>query len=195
MPSSAKREWDTFGSSRLDELQQLHVDARGTGRRRRWGTEQLNRSLFLVLVAQFQTYCRDLHDEAVAVHVAQANPGQAAVLQKLMTQGRRLDTGNPRSDALENDFGRLGFELLPALRTARGGMHRQLFRLNVLIDFRNLVSHGNETSLQTFVASNDIQPTLTSYKRYRRTVNTLVGTMDRVVAAQLASGLRVPRPW
>jgi hypothetical protein len=118
-----------------------------------------------------------------------------AVLQKLLTQGRRLDTGNPRSDALENDFGRLGFELLPALRTARGGMHRQLFRLNVLIDFRNLVSHGNEAALQNFVASNDIKPTLTSYKRYRRTVTTLVGTMDRVVAAQLASGLRVPRPW
>ena len=195
MTSAAKGEWDTSAQTRLDELEQLHVDARGTARGRRWGTEQLNRSLFLVLVAQFQTYCRDLHDEAVGIHTAHANLGQAAVLQQLLTQGRRLDTANPRTDALENDFGRLGFKLLPALRSEGGQVADWLSRLDVLIELRNLVSHGHETALQTFIASNDIKPTLTSYRKYRRTLNYLVSTMDGVVAAQLASGLDVPRPW
>lgn len=195
MPSFAKSEWGTSATARLDELEQLHIDARGSSRGRRWGTEQLNRSLFLVLVAQFQTYGRDLHDEAVEVHVGQANPCQTAVLRKLLTQGRKLDTGNPRTDALENDFGRLGFKLLPALRAAEARVTVRLQRLDVLVNFRNLVSHGNETALPSFTASNDIESTLTSYRSYRRTVNSLVATMDRVVAAQLASGLSIPKPW
>jgi hypothetical protein len=62
MVSIAKGEWDTTAKARLDELEKIHRDARGGGPGRRWGTEQLNRSLFLVLVAQFQTYCRGLHD-------------------------------------------------------------------------------------------------------------------------------------
>ncbi len=95
----------------------MHVAAHGTNSGRRWGTEQLNRSMFLTLVAQFQTYCRDLHDEAVEVHLAHGNVRQEAILRKLLTQGRRLDVGNPRTDALENDFSRLGFKLLSALRS------------------------------------------------------------------------------
>lgn len=76
MASIAKGEWDATAKARLDELENVHVAAHGTNRGRRWGTEQLNRSMLLTLVAQFQTYCRDLHDETVDVHVASANPRQ-----------------------------------------------------------------------------------------------------------------------
>jgi hypothetical protein len=34
--------------------------------------ELLNCSLFVALMAQFQTYCRDLHDGAIEVHVRSA---------------------------------------------------------------------------------------------------------------------------
>jgi hypothetical protein len=34
--------------------------------------ELLNCSLFVALIAQFQTYCRDLHDGAIEVHVRSA---------------------------------------------------------------------------------------------------------------------------
>lgn len=116
MTSVAKGEWATTAKARLDELEAIHTRAHGAKRGRRWGTEQLNRSLFVVLVAQFQTYCRDLHDEAVDVYVGAANPHQEAILRKLVTQNRDLDRKNPRPGALGSDFARLGIELVPKLK-------------------------------------------------------------------------------
>lgn len=106
MASVAKDEWDATAKARLGELEEIHTRAHGAKRGRRWGTEQLNRSLFVVLVAQFQTYCRDLHDQAVDVYVAAGNPHQQAILRKFVTQNRDLDKKNPRPAALGSDFGR-----------------------------------------------------------------------------------------
>jgi hypothetical protein len=70
--SPAFAQWQTVGLPRPDELERLHAAARGTGPGRRWGMELLNCSLFVALIAQFQTYCRDLHDGAIEVHVRSA---------------------------------------------------------------------------------------------------------------------------
>lgn len=195
MVSAARAEWDITASARLDELERVHADARGAGRGRRWGTDQLNRSLFVVLVAQFQTYSRNLHDEAIDVHVNAANPRQADVMRRLLTQGRKLDVQNPESAALGSDFGRLGFDLVPALKTGGGVIEDALTKLDLLVRFRNAVAHGNESELVGIVASGDINATLASYRQYRRTLNRLVATMDRVVAAELGTVLQIPPPW
>lgn len=195
MPSAAKGEWDTTAKSRLDELERVHADAHGTGRGRRWGTQQLNRSLFVVLVAQFQTYCRDLHDEATAVHKAAANERQAEVLGTLLTQGRKLDVHNPQPAALGSDFGRLGFKFVDALKAEGADIEDALERLDLLVKFRNAVAHGNESELEQLISGGHIKATLTSYRTYRKTLSKLVVTMDRVVAAELASGLQIPPPW
>lgn len=195
MVSAACAEWDTTASARLDELERVHADARGAGRGRRWGTSQLNRSLFVVLVAQFQTYSRNLHDEAIDVHVNAANPRQADVMRRLLTQGRKLDVQNPQPAALGSDFGRLGFDLVPALKAEGAAIEEALTKLELLVRFRNAIAHGNESELAGIVASGDIKPTLGSYRQYRRTLNRLVGTMDRVVATELATVLQIPSPW
>lgn len=195
MVSAACAEWDTTASARLDELERVHADARGAGRGRRWGTSQLNRSLFVVLVAQFQTYSRNLHDEAIDVHVNAANPRQADVMRRLLTQGRKLDVQNPQPAALGSDFGRLGFDLVPALKAEGAAIKEALTKLELLVRFRNAIAHGNESELAGIVASGDIKPTLGSYRQYRRTLNRLVGTMDRVVATELATVLQIPSPW
>jgi hypothetical protein len=180
---------------RLDELERVHADARGTGPGRRWGTEQLNRSLFVVLVAQFQIYCRDLHDEAIDVHVAAANARQADVLRTLLTQGRKIDVQNPPPAALGSDFGRLGFQLIPTLKAQGTEIEDALESLDLLVKFRNAVAHDNESVLQGLLSGGDIKATLTSYRAYRKTLNKLVDTMDQVVAEELASGLQIPPPW
>lgn len=195
MVSTARVEWDTTARERLEELEQVHADARGGGRGRRWGTEQLNRSLFVVLVAQFQTYSRNLHDEAIDVHVDAANPRQADVLRRLLTQGRKLDVQNPQPAALGSDFGRFGFDLLPALKAEGAAMEDALAKLDLLVRFRNAVAHGNESELAGIVASGDIKSTLASYRQYRKMLNRLLSTMDSVVAAELAAVLQVPPPW
>ncbi len=195
MPSAAFEHWSTVGMARLDELERVHADATGAGRGRRWGTEQLNRSLFVVLVAQFQRYCRDLHNESIAVHVAHANPRQAGMLRTLLERGRRLDVQTPRVSTLGSDFGRLGLLLVDSLKADGPAAERALHRLDVLVDFRNAVGHGNETEVSTLVAAGQIRATKQSYRGYRRTLQELASSMDRVVADDLASVLEVSPPW
>lgn len=55
MPSAALANWTSSCLPRLDELEQVHLDATGRSPGRRWGTTQFNRNLFVALVAQFQT--------------------------------------------------------------------------------------------------------------------------------------------
>ena len=95
MTSRAKRLWDTRSQERLDELEQIHSEIRGPGRGRRWYTREFNLSLFVALVAQFQLYCRNLHDDAVDVYLSEADPRWADVLGTLLTQGRKLDNAEP----------------------------------------------------------------------------------------------------
>jgi hypothetical protein len=181
--------------SRLDELERIHVDARGAAPGRRWGTEQLNRSFFVTLVAQFQGYCRDLHDEAIDAHVRRANPRQGAMLRYVLATGRRLDFASPRPAALGSDFQRLGFDLVPALRAQGPRVTRHLHDLDVLVDFRNAISHGREGDITAWRASGGIRATLASYRRYRRVVGDLAATLDDVVGSQLGAVLGTAWPW
>ena len=148
MTSRAKRLWDTRSQERLDELEQIHSEIRGPGRGRRWYTREFNPSLFVALVAQFQLYCRNLHDDAVDVYLSEADPCWADVLGTLLTQGRKLDMQNPRGSTLGNDFGRLGFGFVPALRSSGGMVSRDLDRLEALVDFRNAVAHENDAKIR-----------------------------------------------
>lgn len=157
--------------------------------------EQLNRSLFVALVAQFQTYCRDLHDDAIDVHTAAATAEQRELVRTLMSQGRRLDTQTPRTSALASDFSRVGFNIVTALKAQGREMETALGLLDVVVDFRNAVAHGNETQIASVVASRRIKTTMRSYRQYRRRISNLASTMDRVAAARLASLLHIPPPW
>ncbi|MGH9223892.1 MAG: hypothetical protein ACRD2W_08945 [Acidimicrobiales bacterium] len=195
MPSHALIDWHTVSLARLAELEAVHAQATGSARGRRWGTTQLNRSLFVVLVAQFQGYCRRLHDQAVDVHIAAAVPGQQALLRALLTQGRKLDNQNPRRDALGSDFGRLGFRLIDGLKAAAGSAASDLDALENLIDFRNAIGHGDEARIAAIEALGQIKATKRSYQQFRRTIDRLAGTMDQVVATKLAAVLGITHPW
>ncbi len=72
-----------------------------------------------MLVAEFQSFSRALHDEAVDLHVAAAVVGQQSMLRTLLTQGRKLDSQNPRRAAIGSDFGRLGFSFIDELKAAQ----------------------------------------------------------------------------
>lgn len=144
MSSSALHAWRSTGLSRLAELERVHVEVTGSGPGRRWGTTQLNRSLFVALVAQFQGFCRALHDAAVDVHVSEAISHQQALMRRLLTQSRRLDVENPRRSSLGADFGRLGFSFIEDLKALGSVTQGRLDDLDRLVDYRNAISHGNE---------------------------------------------------
>lgn len=67
--------------------------------------------------------------------------------------------------------------------------------LEVLVDFRNAVAHGNESAVAAAVATGEIKATLASYRVHRRTLDQLVDTMDQVVATELANELHIAPPW
>ncbi len=173
----------------------MHVQATGTARGRRWGTAQLNRSLCVMLVGQFQGYCRGLHDEAVDVHVTAAATGQQRMLRTLLTQARKLDSQNPRRAALGSDFGRLGFSFIDELKVAQATAARDLDDLEVLIDYRNAIGHGDEAAVASIEAAGVVKATKAAYTARRGSVDRLAGTMDDVVADKLAALLGIPKPW
>ena len=171
--SRAKDVWETECAGRLDQLEQVHADARGRKPGRRWDIEQLVRSLFVTLVGQFQVYCRELHNEAISVYIASANERQVAVLETLLKQGRKLDTQNPQRSSLGSDFGRLGFDFIPALNRRRSKSSADLEGLDLLVEFRNAefrnaIVHGNESEVQSLVKDNQTRVILSSYRRFRK---------------------------
>ena len=56
MPSNSLTDWRTTGLGRLTELEKVHASVTPSGPGRKWGTNQLNRSLTVALVAQFQKF-------------------------------------------------------------------------------------------------------------------------------------------
>lgn len=195
MASSALADWKTDGLQRLSELENVHADLTGTGRGRRWGTTQLNRSLLVALSAQFQSYCRSLHDEAVEVHIDAATVAQRPMLQILLTQGRKLDSGNPRRSTLGSDFIRLGFDFVTDLKAKGPATLNRLDKLETMLDYRNAIGHGDESKIVAIEAGGQIAATKASYQRYRQAMNGLASTMDRVVAERLSQVLGIAQPW
>lgn len=106
-------------------------------------------------------------------------------------------SGQPqRSDQVERNAAASDGPVGSACTQDGGGVIEDaLTKLDLLVRFRNAVAHGNESELAGIVASGDIKPTLASYRQYQRTVNRLLGIMDRVVATELAAVLQVPPPW
>ena len=193
--SIAKNVWDTHCAARLNQLEQIHADVRGSGRGRRWYTGQLNRSLLVALVGQFQEYCRDLHNEAIDVYLAAANQRQVEVLDTLLKQDRKLDTQNPRRSSLGSDFGRLGIDLIPTLRSRGPKTVSDLERLDELVEFRNAIVHGNESKVESLIKRYQTRMTLHSYRQFRHALDRIVRTMDTVVVIELANGLQIQPPW
>ena len=195
MASPAKSVWDTESSERLGELERVHTVVRGRGPGRRWYTDQLNRSLFVALVAQFQIYCRNLHSDAVAAYLSPVSAPQHEVLQRLLVQDLQLNRRNPRRGVLGRDFRRLGLDLIGIMNAQSTRVRGDLERLDLLIDFRNAIVHGNELAIQSHIAAGLVATNLKSYKQFKKTTDRLVNTMDSVVSTYLADELRTSPPW
>src|SRR5436305_1157914 len=116
MPSVAFQNWASARAAALDEIEYAHRTVGGTGPGRRYLTQQLNQAYAVMLSAQFQGFCRDLHAECVTL-LARANtsPALAAIFLRNSMHGRRLDTGNPNAGNIGADFERLGLTFWAAV--------------------------------------------------------------------------------
>jgi hypothetical protein len=94
MASRALTIWRTESSDKLDELTAAHASVGGTGRGRRYATEQINASLVVQLSAHFQLFCRDLHTETARLLVVGVPASYRGMLRYGFTERRALDRGN-----------------------------------------------------------------------------------------------------
>ena len=193
--SQALGKWNTRARSRLDELELVHASAFGTAPGRRWYAQELVKSMFVALLAQFQAYCRSLHDEAVDAFVDAGNPRQRLVLRELLTRGLELDRGNPRKSALGSDFDRFGIRLIPAMKLKRARSENDLGTLESLADLRNAIAHGDDAGIAAVVAARRLRLTLNSFRHSRTALERLARDLDEVVAAEIATVLGVAFRW
>lgn len=191
MSSASLRAWTTLRATKLDEIEAAHAAVGGLSRGRRRATEQINHAYVVLLCSQFQGFCRDLHSECVdfVVQSAVAEPMRLTVHTEL-SRARRLDRGNPSSEALGAYFNRLGLEFWKAVEaTDRRSLGRRR-RVDALVAWRNAVAHQDFTSSRLTPARVD----LAAVRSWRRSCGLLAESFDRTMERYLGGVLDGP-PW
>jgi hypothetical protein len=194
--SKALEAWQRDQSRRLDELQAAHHAVGGSGPGRRHATQQINDAYIVLLSAQFQQFCRDLHSEAASRLALAVTPvSLRVVLSALLTQNRQLDRGNAQPGNLGTDFGRFGMDFWKSVNkadTRNAARQRKLEQLNI---WRNAIAHQN------FALKGDdlkkvrlTERKLRYIKLWRSACNGLAINFDRAVRDHLTS-LTGAAPW
>jgi hypothetical protein len=197
MSSSALTTWHGDRAARVAELLSAHTRIGGVRPGRRVGTRQINWALTLRLAGEFQGFARDLHDLAVdhlVTTLSPTNPALRAMLLASLTRDRDLDKGNAHPGSLGRDFGRLGFELWPALEAKDVRAPRWNSDLSVLNRARNAIAHAQDQKLVQ-LEGQGYPMQLKTIRQWRRSLDALAGCMDQVVADSLAVLLGTPAPW
>jgi hypothetical protein len=187
--------WRGESSGELDEIEVVHGKVEGTGAGRRVLTQQVNFAYAALITAHFQRYCRSVHSEASQVIVATVSEEAiAGVLEGLLTENRVLDKGNPTPGNLGSDFRRFGFAFWDAVEKNDKRNAKRKTKLEQLCEWRNGIAHGD---ISRKLAAEKLVPekvTLDTCKDWRRALNGLAVSIDKVVADQ-CENLGCPRPW
>lgn len=190
MPSKAFKDWVSAGKKALDEMEAAHRAIGGKGRGRRWATLQVNHAYAVILSSQFQGFCRALHSEAVDYFAMNTKPHDAAfVLRMLMTDGRKLDHGNPNPGNIASDFRDLGmlkfWDQVEAVSATTPDRRRLLEELN---KWRNAIAH------QDWTAVGNPKLTLATVRAWRSACDALARSFDKAVRGHLAKVVGAA-PW
>ena len=188
--------WQTEQKAKLDQLEAVHKKVSGDGPGRRYLT-QLNHAYLVMLAAQWQDFCRNLHTEAADAVASAIQPATARLaVQAALTLGRSLDRGNAGPSTIGNDFGRFGatkFWDLVDLQDRRNPARRT--RLEQLNTWRNGVAHQDfNWSREESKLIGKTRGTLDDVRMWRDACNALAQEMDRAVAHQ-ALNLIGQQPW
>src|SRR5205085_2306830 len=127
----------TIGRAEIDELTEAHRAIGGTGPGRRTATQQINHALVVQLAAQFQRYCRDLHDECAGAMIAAAPADYRPALNLALLAGRKLDSQSAQPASPGSDFGRFGFDFWSAVYGLGVAYRGRRARLDQVAIWRN----------------------------------------------------------
>ncbi|MFI5200878.1 MAG: HEPN domain-containing protein [Candidatus Kapaibacterium sp.] len=183
MASAALKKWQVERSRSLDEIESTHQHIGGTGRGRRFATQQVNRAYAMLLSSEFQAFCRDLHTECLLHIAGNAKPDpMKSILETEFRLHRKLDQGNPNPGNIGSDFNRLGLDLWAELKkryVSNTTRHDCLTQLN---NWRNAIAHNDFTDPKL---AGYTQLQLRDVQRWRNACNRLAAEMDIVLANHL----------
>jgi hypothetical protein len=197
-PSPALKAWRTKRHDDIDRLLKTHKSITAGRPGRQWETEHMNFALITRLAAEFQGYCRDLHNEAADHVVMQSSiaHGQLNLLARgAYLDNRLLNSGNPSWETLSKDFKRFGMQLRPDL-VRRYPQRWQTWHVTLedLIEARNAIAHSNPKQIEDCRTKHQYGLTLRTAKAWRTKLNSITAGIDDVVGAHLKS-LTGVRPW
>jgi hypothetical protein len=194
MPSRAFQDWSSARQRRLDGFERaLHgLAASGPRAGRRHAAQQVTRGYAVLLTAQFQAFCRDLHTESVIALVQFISPaGLRHTIRQEFLLNRKLDRGNPNPGNLGSDFGRLGASLWPLVMARHPQHARRRLLLEELNEWRNAIAHQDFTSR---LLGGRTAASLAQVRSWRRTCHSLARAFDAVMRVQLQT-LTGRFPW
>lgn len=208
--SDALKKWSTERAAALDSLATIHTGVTGGTRGRKHNTKHLNRALFVALAAEFQGFCRDLHEDG-AIHIAnclQTVPGNVGLVpvildalvrertvnpNKAPDRDRRLDKGNADFSALVADYATLGIHLGVELKkrypVKAPKWEKTMAALNTA---RNGIAHSDTDKLVTSQREHGL--TLATFRKWRSSLNGASAAMENVLGTYLRD-LTGSRPW
>jgi hypothetical protein len=191
MPSIAYQRWTSLRTARLGQVELAHTAVGGSAPGARAARRQLNHSYCVLLAAEFQGFCRELHTEAAAALVAVVPPALRLIVDQEFAWSRQLDRGNANPNTLGIDFGRFGLDLWARVDSLepRGKLLRR--RLEELNAWRNAVAHSDYDPARL---GGRINLSIAQVRRWRAACTRCARLLDRVVADHIAS-LIGARPW
>jgi hypothetical protein len=189
MPSLALQRWLTVRKQALDEIENAHRKVGGTRRGRRHATRQINYAYTVLLSAQFQGFCRELHDECVDLLVQWITPvGLRKGFQETFVLSRKLDAGNPNPGNLGADFGRFGFRFWDEVNQLDVRNPERRDDLLALNQWRNAIAHQDSE----FLAREPLH--LDDVREWRRVCEFLASCFDEVMRLHIES-ITGASPW
>ena len=183
MASASLGKWKAARALELDRLEAAHVAVGGTGRGRRYATQQVNQAYVVLLSSHFQGFCRDLHAEAIDYFVDSIQPPSARVaVRTALAWKRSLDRGNPTPDNIAADFNRFGMTFWPEVYAVDLGGAKRETALKELNKWRIAIAHHDFDASKL---AGRTTVTLQMVQRWRSACNGLARSFDRVVSARI----------
>jgi hypothetical protein len=192
MASQALVMWKSNRATALDEFEEIHRMIGKAGAGTQHARQQVNQAYVLMVSGQFQGFCRDLHSEGVDHLAANLQPASLRAVVSIEFQfARKLDTGNPNSGNIGNDFNRFGLDFWHEVLTHEPKMKEHQSSLKTMNEWRNAIAHqkfdpaklGGSTVLRH-----------SQIKTWRKSCNSLAVAFDAVLSRYL-TGITGTKPW
>ena len=160
-----------------------------------WGSDEIVHALLLRLAAEFQGFCRNLHDDCIEAIVAALGITdqrlELIISNQSMQSGRRLDSANATKDTIANDFIRLGLRMWATLEDRFPERVREwLSTVHLLNTARNGIAHDVEAKLDQLRRDGHAL-SLSTALAWRSSLDGLTRGMDTVCSAHLQALLPV----